>query len=306
MVLQMKILIFGASGQVGRALRSGALAGHELIALGRGGVEGLCGDLADPVAVAQTVRAVQPHVVINAAAYTAVDRAESEPEIARVINAEAPTAMAQAAARAGAWLIHYSTDYVFDGSGQRPWAEADEPAPQSVYGATKLAGEQGIRASGCRHVILRTSWVFGQDGGNFAATMLRLFAEREEFNVISDQVGAPTSAEWLAALTAHILTRLEDPSIHGTYHAALAGEISWHGYAEHLLHSARERGIRTVTRAIHAISTADYPTPARRPLNSRLDCAKLDRVFGCVRPDWRDAVDAWLDARAEPRSHAAI
>ena len=214
-------------------------------------------------------------------------------------------AMAQAAARIGAWLVHYSTDYVFDGGGARGWTEADQPAPQSVYGATKLAGEQGIRASGCRHIILRTSWVFGQEGGNFAATMLRLLAEREELKVVADQVGAPTSAEWLAALTAHILTRLEDPSVHGTYHAALAGETSWHGYAEYLLRGARDRDIPAITNIIHAIPTADYPTPARRPLNSRLDCAKLESVFGFARPDWREAVDLWLDTRMEPCGRAA-
>lgn len=314
----MKVLLFGASGQVGRALCRGPLATHELVALDRNGfvwsdagtgqwandlsarAGELCGDLSDPAVVAATVSAVQPDVVINAAAYTAVDRAEAEPGLARVVNAEAPAAVAQAAARAGAWLVHYSTDYVFDGSGERPWREDDESAPQSVYGATKLAGEQGIRASGCRHIILRTSWVFGQEGGNFAATMLRLFAEREALKVVADQIGVPTSAEWLAALTAHILPRLADPSVHGTYHAALAGETSWHGYASHLLQGARARGISTLTRAIHAIPTADYPTPARRPLNSRLDCAKLDSVFGFVRPDWRIAVDAWLDAAAEP------
>lgn len=334
----MKVLLFGASGQVGRALCRGPLATHELVALDRNGLVRsdagtgqwandlsaragkLCGDLAEPAGVAAAVATVRPDVVINAAAYTAVDRAESEPELARTVNADGPAAIAQAAARAGAWLIHYSTDYVFDGSGSRPWREDDEPAPQSVYGATKLLGERGIRASGCRHVILRTSWVFGQQGGNFAATMLRLFGERHELKVVADQVGAPTSAEWLAALTARVLIRLDDTEgngngrkdagvygtgIHGTYHAALAGETSWHGYAVHLLEGARARGMRTVTRDIHAIPTADYPTPARRPLNSRLDCAKLDAIFGFARPDWRDAVDAWLDARAESCGRAA-
>ena len=306
----MKVLLFGANGQVGLALRRGVLAGHELVVLDRRGDiaatgGALAGDLSDPEAIAATIHTVAPDVFINAAAYTAVDRAESEPDLARVINAEAPAAMAQAAARAGAWLIHYSTDYVFDGSGERPWAEADAPNPQSVYGATKLAGEQGIRASGCRHIILRTSWVFGQEGGNFAATMLRLFGERDVLKVVADQIGAPTSAEWLAALTAHIITRIDDPSVHGTYHAALAGETSWHGYAEYLLHGARERGIPTLTRAIHAIPTTEYPTPARRPLNSRLDCAKLDAMLGFARLDWREAVDAWLDVRAETLSHAA-
>jgi dTDP-4-dehydrorhamnose reductase len=307
----MKVLLFGAGGQVGRALCRGPLVGHELIALGRRGRAAqdaeapMPGDLADPAAVAAAVDAVRPDVVINAAAYTAVDRAESEPEVARAVNADAPAAIAQAAARVGAWLIHYSTDYVFDGTGVRPWREDDEPAPQSVYGATKLAGEKGIRASACRHVILRTSWVFGQEGGNFAATMLRLFAERDELKVVADQIGAPTSAEWLAALTAHIVPRLEDPLVHGTYHAALAGETSWHGYASHLLEGARTRGIPAKVRDIQPIPTADYPTPACRPLNSRLDCAKLDSVFGFARPDWREAVDVWLDTRAEPCGRAA-
>jgi len=306
----MRILLFGAKGQVGRALRRG-VAEHELVALDRAGLASavsggrLAGDLSDPEAIAATIHSVAPDVVINAAAYTAVDRAESEPDLARSINADAPTAMAQAAARAGAWLIHYSTDYVFDGSGERAWTEADAPNPQSVYGATKWAGEQGIRASGCRHIILRTSWVFGQEGGNFAATMLRLFGERDELKVVADQIGAPTSAEWLAALTAHVITRLDDPTVHGTYHAALAGETSWHGYACQLLEGARARGMPVLTREIHAIPTAEYPTPARRPLNSRLDCAKLDAVFGFARPDWREAIDAWLDVRAGTRSRAA-
>lgn len=299
----MRVLLFGANGQVGRALQRGALAGHQVLALDRCGVPAdaggawLCGDLADAAGVAATVALVRPDVVVNAAAYTAVDRAESEPALAAAVNTHAPTSIAQASARVGAWLVHYSTDYVFDGSGTRPWTEADEPAPRSVYGASKWAGEQGIRASGCRHVILRTSWVFGQEGGNFAATMLRLFGEREELRVVADQVGAPTSAEWLAALTARMLTRLDDPAVHGTYNAALAGEVSWHGYASYLLAGARRRGIATVTRCIHPIPTADYPTPAHRPLNSRLDCAKLERVLGPLRPDWRDAVDAWLDSR---------
>ncbi len=272
--------------------------------LDHGGVR-LCGDLSDPPGVAATVAAIQPDVVINAAAYTAVDRAESEPDLARTVNADAPAAIAQAAACAGAWLVHYSTDYVFDGTGSRPWREDEEPAPQSVYGATKLLGEQSIRASGCRHVILRTSWVFGEEGGNFAATMLRLFGEREELKVVADQIGAPTSAEWLAALTAHIVSRLDDPTVHGTYHAASVGETSWHSYAEHLLEGARARGIPLLARAIHATTAADYPTPARRPLNSRLDCAKLESIVGFCRPDWRVAVDSWLDARAKPFGRSA-
>lgn len=300
----MRVLLFGASGQVGRALQRGALAGHQVLALDRcggpadGGGAGLCGDLADATGVAATVAVVRPDVVVNAAAYTAVDRAESEPALAAAVNTHAPTAIARAAARVGAWLVHYSTDYVFDGSGTRPWTEADEPAPRSVYGASKWAGEQGIRASGCRHVILRTSWVFGQEGGNFALTMLRLFGEREELRVVADQVGAPTSAEWLATLTGHLLDRLRDPLLHGTWHATLAGEVSWHGYASHLLEGARRRGMATVTRCIHPIPTADYPTPAQRPLNSRLDCAKLVHALGLERPDWRDAVEAWLDSRS--------
>ena len=306
-----RVLLFGAGGQVGKCFHDAFSAGFEVVALDRkgwlkdDGSTSLCGDLRDTAGILATINTVEPDVIVNAAAYTAVDRAESEPDLARTINADAPAAIAQAAARTGAWLIHYSTDYVFGGSGERPWREDDEPAPQSAYGATKWLGEQGIRASGCRHVILRTSWVFGQEGGNFAATMLRLFAERESLKVVDDQVGAPTSAEWLAALTAHILTRLDDPAIHGTYHATLAGETSWHGYATRLLEGARARGIPTVTRHIHAIPTADYPTPARRPLNSRLDCAKLDAAFGLARPDWRDAVDAWLDARVEPCGRAA-
>ena len=243
------------------------------------------------------MRAHRPDVIVNAAAHTAVDRAESEPELASAINAVAPGVLAREAAAGGAWLVHYGTDYVFDGSGRAPRDEDAPTGPLGVYGRTKLEGEREIRASGCRHLILRTSWVYGARGGNFAKTMLRLAAERDTLSVVDDQVGAPTGAELLADVTAHCLRTLAaHPELGGTYHAAAAGETSWHGYACHVIEWARAHGhpVKTPPEAIRAVPSSAFPTPARRPHNSRLDTRRLQSAFGLAMPHWQFGVDRLL------------
>jgi len=293
----MRILLLGKDGQVGWELQRALAPLGQLLALGPTGQHALSGDLSQPKSVAATVRSFEPDVVVNAAAYTAVDRAESEPEVARIINAIAPGMLATEAAALGAWMIHYSTDYVFDGSGTTPWSELDPVGPLNVYGRTKLEGEELIRASGCRHLILRTSWVYAARGNNFARTMLRLAAERDSLAVIDDQFGAPTGAELLADVTAHSLgiarTR---PEISGTYHVAAGGETSWYGYACHVIAFARAAGrpVKVEADAIRPVATSAFPTPARRPLNSRLATAKLQRTFGLALPDWTSGVDRAL------------
>jgi dTDP-4-dehydrorhamnose reductase len=293
----MKILLLGKNGQVGWELQRALAPLGDVIALDRSGLEGLSGDLAQPEAVAQTALALRPQVIVNAAAYTAVDKAESEAELARTINAAAPAALAKAAATIGAWLVHYSTDYVFDGSGQEPRDESAPTGPLGVYGRTKLEGEQAVAASGARHLVFRTSWVYAARGGNFARTMLRLAAERDRLRVIADQVGAPTSAELIADVTAHALrAALGTPALGGTYHLAAGGETSWHRYACHVIEWARARGqaIKVLEQDIEAIPTSDYPPPARRPLKSRLATAKLRHAFGLRLPDWQTGVDRML------------
>ena len=294
----MKIVLLGPDGQVGWELRRALAPLGELIALGRADSTGtLCGDLAQPDALAATLRTLRPDVVVNAGAYTAVDKAESDAATAHTVNAEAPGVIAQVMAELGGWLLHYSTDYVFDGGGHQLRDEAAATGPLSVYGHTKLAGEDLIRASGCQHVILRTSWVHAARGGNFARTMLRLAAERDSLNVIDDQVGAPTGADLLADIAAHALRRaLVDATVSGTYHAAAAGEVSWCGYARHVIGWAQQRGValKAGPDAVAAIPTSAYPTPAQRPLNSRLDTTKLQSTFGLSLPDWRLGVHRML------------
>lgn len=292
----MKILLFGCGGQVGWELQRSLLPVGAVTALDFDSRE-LCGSFTDPEGIARTVRAVRPDVIVNAAAHTAVDRAESEPELARTINTVTPGILADEARLLGAWLVHYSTDYVFDGSGSAPRRESDPTAPLSVYGRTKLEGEIAV-ARNPRHLILRTSWVYAARGGNFARTMLRLARERESLDVIDDQIGAPTSAELLADVTAHMLrAAMSVPALAGLYHCVAGGETSWHGYARHVIARAVSRGLalKAGPDAVRPIPTSAYPTPARRPLNSRLDTSRLREAFGLALPPWQAQVDRMID-----------
>jgi dTDP-4-dehydrorhamnose reductase len=292
----MKILLFGKNGQVGWELQRALAPLGEVIALDADST-GLSADFSNPESLISTVREVAPHWIVNAAAHTAVDKAESEPDLARAINATAPGVLAREAAAMGAWLMHYSTDYVFDGSGSTARAEDAPTGPLGVYGATKLEGEELIRASGCQHLIFRTSWVYAARGGNFARTMLKLAQERDALKVIDDQIGAPTGADLLADLSAHAMRSVAlQPQHGGTYHAVASGHTSWHGYATHVIEHARSRGvpIRVAREAIAAVPTSAFPTPARRPANSRLDTHKLRNTFGLQLPDWQSGVDRML------------
>ena len=289
----MTILLLGKNGQVGWELHRSLAPLGPLIALDRQGADGLCGDLADSAGLAATVRALQPSVIVNAAAYTAVDRAEGEADLAQRINAEAPAVLAREAAACGALLVHYSTDYVFDGSGDQPWTEDAPTGPLGVYGATKLAGEQAIVQAGGAHLILRTSWVYAARGGNFARTMLRLAQERDRLTVIDDQWGAPTGAELIADVTAHAVAQTrQQPSKAGLYHLAAAGETNWNSYAKYVLAQANQAqpAIKIRATEVVPIATSAYPTPARRPHNSRLDTRKLQATFGLQLPPWQDGV----------------
>jgi dTDP-4-dehydrorhamnose reductase len=293
----LKILLFGRNGQVGWELQRSLAPLGEIVALDREDTSPLSGCLLDPVELARTVRRVRPDVIVNAAAHTAVDAAENEPELARAINATAPGVLANEAAESGAWLVHYSTDYVFNGAGTAPWTEDDAADPLNVYGQTKLEGEQLIRASGCLHLILRTSWVYASRGHNFARTMLRLATERDKLTVIDDQHGAPTGAELLADVTAHALRgACCQPQTTGTYHVAAAGETTWYGYATHVIDFARAAGqpIRVSRDAIKPVPSSAFPTPARRPTNSRLATEKFQHAFGLALPDWRLGLDRML------------
>ena len=288
----MKILLFGKGGQVGWELQRSLVPLGQVIALDHDSSE-LCGSFTDLEGLAATVRKVAPDVIVNAAAYTAVDKAETEFELARTINARAPGVLADEAQKLGAWLVHYSTDYVFDGSGSVPWRENDVTGPLSVYGVTKREGELAV-ARCARHLIFRTSWVYAARGANFARTMLRLAQEREQLRVIDDQVGAPTGAELLADVTAHAIRRVQtQPELAGLYHLVAGGETSWYGYAQFVIEHARRAGhsVRVTPKAIEAIPTSAYPTPAQRPLNSRLDTRKLQEAFGLQLPDWRLGVE---------------
>lgn len=287
----MKILLLGKNGQVGWELqRALAPLGH-VVALDREGADGLRGDLETLDALAHTVRKAAPDVIVYAAAYTAVDKAETDVARAHRINAEAVGVLATEAARLDALLVHYSTDYVFDGSGTRPWREDSPTAPLSEYGRSKLAGEEAIRARGCRHLIFRTSWVYAARGGNFARTMLRLAAERERLTVIADQIGAPTGADLIADVSAHaIRASLATPALCGTYHLVAEGETSWHGYAQFVIEQARTLGALLKVGEIAPIASSDYPSAAARPLNSRLDTGRLRTNFALHLPDWRDGV----------------
>ena len=292
----MNILLFGKGGQVGWELQRSLSVLGTVTALDFDST-GHCGDFANPAGVAETVRALRPDVIVNAAAHTAVDKAESEPDLARALNATTPGAIAQEAAKLGAWLVHYSTDYVFDGSGSRPWVETDTPAPLSVYGRTKLEGEQLIAEAGAKHLILRTSWVYAARGGNFARTMLRLAQERERLTVIDDQWGAPTGADLLADVTAHALRHLQQrPQDAGLYHCVAGGETNWNSYAKYVLAQAQQApgAIKIVAKEVVPVPTSAFPTPAVRPHNSRLDTHKLQATFGLQLPHWQQGVARML------------
>jgi dTDP-4-dehydrorhamnose reductase len=294
----VKVLLFGRNGQVGWELQRSLAPLGELVALGSAQEGGLHGDFRDPEAVAATVRRVRPDAVVNAAAYTAVDRAEAEPELAARINAEAPGAIALAAREVGAALVHYSTDYVFDGSGSRPWREDDAKGPLNAYGRSKLAGEERIRAATPLHLVLRTSWVYGARGGNFARTMLRLAREREQLTVVDDQFGAPTGADLLADVTAHALRALlADAGKAGTYHVVADGENTWHAYARHVVARAQQAGemLKAGPDQVLPGPGASFNTAARRPDNSRLDTTRFRQAFGLALPPWQRGVDRLLD-----------
>ncbi|MCW5261689.1 dTDP-4-dehydrorhamnose reductase [Verminephrobacter eiseniae] len=292
----MNILLFGRNGQLGWQLQRSLAVLGPVTALGHDST-GHCADFANPCGVVDTVRALRPDVIVNAAAHTAVDRAESEPDLARTLNALTPGALAQEAARSAALFVHYSTDYVFDGSGQRPWLETDRPAPLSVYGRTKLEGEQAVQQSGAQHLIFRTSWVYAARGANFAKTMLRLAQQQERLTVIDDQWGAPTGAELLADVTAHAIRQLQQrPQDAGLYHLAAAGATTWNGYARYVLARARQSPLagKIMATEVLPISGSAFPTPAIRPRNSRLDTHKLQTRFGLTLPHWQTGVARML------------
>lgn len=294
----MKILLFGKNGQVGWELQRSLAPLGDLVALDRHSRD-LCGDLANLGGISDTVRQVRPDVIVNAAAYTAVDKAESDAANAHAINAAAPGALAEVAEATGAWLVHYSTDYVFDGSGSKPWEEGDPTGPLGVYGRTKLEGEQRIAAQCANHLILRTSWVYAARGGNFAKTMLRLARERDRLTVINDQFGAPTGADLLADVTAHMVRSAllgASDRIAGIYHVAAAGETSWHGYARFVVDCASKAGLplKTSPDTVDPVPTTAFPTPAVRPHNSRLNTAKLQGCFGLKLPAWQQGVARML------------
>ncbi|HQZ07454.1 MAG TPA: dTDP-4-dehydrorhamnose reductase [Burkholderiaceae bacterium] len=288
----MKILLFGCNGQVGWELQRSLAVLGEVLALGRdaaGNPQGLCGDLLDIGGLIGSVRAVRPEVIVNAAAYTAVDKAESEPAMAHAVNAQAPAALAEAAGQSGAWLVHYSSEHVFDGSGEQPWCETDNMAPVNVYGQSKRDGDRAV-AQNPKHLILRTSWVHAARGDNFAKTILRGAALGQPLRVVDDQFGAPTSAPLLADVTAHVLrAAMARPALAGTYHCAAAGQTSWYAYACFVLAQACALGrpVPAGSQPVTPIPSSAYPAAARRPLNGRLSTIKLQNTFGLHLPQWQ-------------------
>ncbi|GHT96940.1 NAD(P)-dependent oxidoreductase [Betaproteobacteria bacterium] len=292
------ILLTGCNGQLGFELQTALTAlGLPILALNHQ----TC-DLSDHAALRRLLAEHRPSIIVNAAAYTAVDRAETEPELANAVNALAPGILGEAAAAIGALVVHYSTDYVFDGQSAEPYRESDAPNPLNVYGHSKLAGERALQASGAKHLIFRTSWVFGAHGNNFAKTMLRLAAERETLNVVADQYGAPTSAALLAEVTAQILREYlsSETFPFGLYHLTASGATNWHAYAAHVIAAARDfygnarPSLKLAADGLNAITASAYPLPAARPANSRLDCSLLQRRFGLRLPPWQEGVDRVL------------
>ena len=298
----MKILLLGANGQVGWELQRSLSPLGEWIALDRHNTD-FCGDLTDLKGIAETVKRIVPDVIVNAAACTAVDKAESDSEIAHLVNAAAPGVLAEAANAAGALLVHYSTDYVFDGSGSKPWVETDPTGPLNVYGKTKLEGEQRIASQCARHLIFRTSWVYAARGGNFAKTMLRLAQERETLNVINDQFGAPTGADLIADVTAHAIAHvMREPDDAGLYHLAASGETNWFDYAKYVVDQSirAQTAPEIIVKTINSVATSAFPTAAQRPHNSRLNTAKLQQTFGLRLAPWQQGVARML---AESQHH---
>ena len=292
----LRILLLGARGQLGVELSQELVRLGDVTALDRAAA-----DLSEPESLRAIVRATRPQVLVNAAGYTAVDRAESERELATAVNAVAPGVLAEEAERLGACMVHYSTDYVFDGAKSEGYTETDEPNPLSVYGRTKREGEQAVLAACRRHLVLRTSWVFSAHGTNFLRTMLRLAGERDELRVVDDQRGAPTSTALLAGATAQAIASLHDATADdprwGLYHLSAAGETSWHGFARHVIARAQQHGhpLRVRPGDVAAISTAEYPTAAARPANSRLDSSRFSSTFGLTLPHWTEGADRVLD-----------
>lgn len=290
----MNILLFGKTGQVGWELQRALAPLGNVIALDVHSKD-FCGDFSNPEGIAQTVRRIKPDVIVNAAAHTAVDKAESEQEFAQLLNATSVEAIAKAAAEIGAWVIHYSTDYVFPGDGETPWQETDATAPLNVYGQTKLDGEKALQAHCAKHLIFRTSWVYAGKGNNFAKTMLRLAKDRTELSVINDQVGAPTGAELLADCTAHTIRVAQaKPEVAGLYHLVASNTTTWYDYAALVFEQAREAGIELAIEKLNAVPTSAYPTPAKRPRNSRLNTEKFQRNFDLVLPSWEAGVKRML------------
>ncbi|QJI13137.1 dTDP-4-dehydrorhamnose reductase [Pseudomonas sp. ADAK22] len=292
----MKILLLGKNGQVGWELQRSLAPLGQVLALDSKSQD-YCGDLNDLEGLAATVQRFAPDVIVNAAAYTAVDKAESEPAQALRVNAEAPAVLAAEALKLNALLVHYSTDYVFAGNGNTPWQESDSVGPLSIYGTTKLQGEQAIQDSGCAHLIFRTSWVYAARGNNFAKTMLRLATERDSLNVIDDQFGTPTGADLLADVTAHSIRAMSlQPELGGIYHLAAGGETTWCRYARFVLEQAQAAGVELKVHPaqVGVIATEAYPTPAKRPKNSRLNTQKLQNAFSLCLPEWQSGVARML------------
>ena len=296
----MRILLTGKDGQIGWELQRTLAPLGEVVAFGRNGL-----DLADLGALSSTVRTLQPDVIVNAAAYTAVDQAQKEPELAMRLNAEAPGVLAREAARSGALLVHISTDYVFDGRKNSPYVEDDAVNPINSYGSSKLAGEAAVREAGGRHLILRTSWIYAARGKNFLRTILRLAHERDELRVVSDQIGAPTWSRLVAEAIAHLvaLTRTQHAGVPGTYHLTTGGETSWHGFAQEAITQATKlAGFKARVQTITPIPSSEYPLPAQRPLNSRLSNARLETAFALRLPDWQTALRLCLEDAAQASS----
>ncbi len=300
----MKILLFGKAGQVGWELERSLAVLGEVTVLGSKSQE-MCGDFKDPEGIRQSIQQIRPDVIVNAAAQTAVDKMESEPDLAYLVNANAPALIAEEAKKLNALMVHYSTDYVFDGSGAQPWQETDTTNPLSVYGESKLEAEKAIIKSGCDYLIFRTSWVYAARGRNFAKTMFRLAKEQESLSVIADQIGAPTGAELIADVTAHAIPiALKDHTVTGIYHLVASGEVSWHGYASFVLDYCRARGVDFMAppEAVLPVPTSEFSTPATRPLNSRLNTSKLQQTFNLNLPNWQNGVIHMLDEFLERRA----